>query len=327
MQLDIQLKRVEMAEPIAVSRGAYADAMVIVVELNDGRYRGRGECCPMAHYNESPNSVIDQVNAIRNEIELRHIDRTSLQSRLPAGSARNAIDCAFWDLDAKRDKTSVWELSGISNPGYQKTAMTVVLDTPEKMAANAKTFSAFETIKLKLGPDNVVDSLRAVSAARPDASLSIDVNEGWSRTKLDAYQSCIQAVDAVMVEQPLPADSDQELDQFEGVPLCADESFHTVEDLERVGRYFSYGNIKLDKCGGLTHALELLKRMPDYDLKPMVGCMFSTSLAMGPALVVAAKCEFADLDGPLHLARDRRGGFRIEQGAYNINSSEVWGWS
>jgi L-alanine-DL-glutamate epimerase-like enolase superfamily enzyme len=324
VKVTVAVEQVTMARPVAVSRGAYAHADLVVVTLSDDGLTGRGECSPIAHYGWSAAQTVAEIEAL--SAELPRLSRQALQHRLPPGPTRNAIDCALWDLEAKRAGVSVWELAGIAPPDRQPTAMTLVMSDAADMARQAAKHAAFSTLKLKLGAEGAAEAIRAVRAARPDARLSIDANEGWSMAHMEALYPLFVEAGVAMVEQPLPAHGDAGLAATDApVPLCADESFHHLGDLARVAGLYDYVNIKLDKCGGLTEALAILESAPAHGLKCMVGCMFATSLAVAPALLVAAGCDFVDLDGPLHLSSDRRDAFALANGAYLTQSSALWG--
>lgn len=325
MKIETRIERVRMARPVAVSRGSYPEHDVVVVTLSDGSFRGRGECCAIAHFGLSAEQTVSDIDAASGWID-HGTTREDLLSLLPAGPARNGLDCAMWDLEAARAKQSVWALAGMAEPERAPTAVTILLDSPEDMAAQAVARSAFATLKLKLGGADAEASVRAVRAARPDARLTIDANEAWTTDQLRALLPVFAELGVALVEQPVPAALDGALDSLRGiVPLCADESFHTIDDLEHVAQRYDWVNIKLDKCGGLTAALAIIDAAPAHGLSCMVGCMFATSLAIAPAMIAASRCTVADLDGPLHLATDRDDPFRLENGAYVVDSSSIWG--
>jgi L-alanine-DL-glutamate epimerase-like enolase superfamily enzyme len=314
-----------MRRAITVSRGSYDTAEIVVAKIKDGAFEGRGECCPIAHYGWSADEVLLEIEAFAGSCSA--LSRAGLLASMPAGPARNAIDCALWDLETARSGRSAWELAGLVPPDRQATAMTIVLASPEDMAEQARAFADFQLLKLKLNADEPAEAIRMVRAARPDAILTVDANEGWSVAELEALYRVFEDERVALVEQPLPAGSDEELERSTcPVPICADESFHSTADLEAAARKYQYVNIKLDKCGGLTEALRIVEMAPGYGLRCMVGCMFATSLAIAPALLIAGRCDFADLDGPLHLREDRGlDGFRIQNGEYLTGSSRIWG--
>jgi L-alanine-DL-glutamate epimerase-like enolase superfamily enzyme len=276
--------------------------VVVVAEVTDGQITGRGECVPYARYGETPESVLAQIRAACAE------NRAQLLAEMPAGAARNAIDCAFWDFEAKARDRRAYALAGIDHMRPVLSAYTISLATPEEMAAKAAEVSDFPLLKLKLGGDDGADAerLRAVRAARPKARLIADANEAWRPEDIGALLAVCAETHVELVEQPLPAGDDAVLGAISRpVPVCADESVHTRAELAGlVGRYDAV-NIKLDKTGGLTEALAMESQARALGLKIMVGCMVSTSLSMAPALIAAQNADWADLDGPLLLARDR----------------------
>ncbi len=314
-----------MSRPVTVSRGAYGDHDIIVVTVTDAGYVGRGECCALAHYGLSAKQTIAEIEGAAKALPAQST-REDLLALLPPGPARNGIDCAMWDLESKRKGKSVWALAELTQPARVDTAVTVVLSTPEDMAEQALRWSAHSTLKLKLGGNDAAACLRAVRAARPDAHLAVDANEAWRPEQFMALWPVLEETGVMLIEQPLRSGEDISMPrQGAPAPICADESFHSLRDLELVKGRYDYINIKLDKCGGLTEALRIVEAAPRYGLRCMVGCMFATSLAIAPALVVASVCDFADLDGPLHITNDRAGGFRVTSGAYETNSSQLWG--
>jgi L-Ala-D/L-Glu epimerase len=325
VKIEAMIEHVDMARAVSVSRGAYSGHDVVVVTLTDGPYRGRGECCAIAHFGLSAEQTVSQINAVAPHID-RSTTRRDVLALLPAWPARNGLDCALWDLEACRAGVSVWQLADLQRPASIATAMTIVLGTPEDMAAQAIAHRQFSTLKLKLGPDDPLACLRAVRSARPDARLTVDANEGWSIGQLHDLTPALRGEGIALIEQPLPAAQDAALGSYEGlIPLCADESFHSIEDLAPIAQHYEWINIKLDKCGGLTAALKILDAAPHFGLTCMVGCMFATSLGIAPAMVAASRCGLRDLDGPLHLAHDRRDGFKLKDGAYILGSSDLWG--
>lgn len=324
MKMQITVERWDMARPVAVSRGSYSSSEIVVVELTDGRHVGRGECCPLAHYGHSAGSVRRALESMTPR--LAELNRTTLLGAMPAGPARNALDCAMWDLEARRSGRSVWELAGRVRPPRQPTAMTLVMTSPEDMADQARQHAAFQNLKIKLGPSQAEAMVRAVRAARPDARLAVDANEAWTLAQLESLYPVFVEAGVTLIEQPLRAGQDHDLRQSHApLPLCADESFHASDDLAVVASRYAVVNIKLDKCGGLTEALRILDQAPRHGLRCMVGCMFSTSLAIAPALVVASGCDYADLDGPMHFAQDRPAPLRCVAGAYQADSMSLWG--
>lgn len=311
--------------PFRISRGVKTAAEVVVVEATQDGVTGRGESVPYPRYGESVGSVLAQVaaagEAFQDGLELERI-----ATLLPAGAARNAVDCALWDLRAKLTGRSVGEMTGRPLPDEIVTAVTISLDQPEAMRQAALAVSSAPLIKVKLGSEGSAERLRAVADAAPDAALIVDPNEGWSFAVLDALQPLIAELNVVLIEQPLPADADHDLEGYAPAkPICADESAHTSKDLAALkGRYQAI-NIKLDKAGGLTEALVMLERARALGFQVMTGCMVSSSLGIVPALHVAAASDFADLDGPWWLAQDRPGGVCIEGGRLRRPAPGFWG--
>lgn len=309
-----------------ISRGAKREAQVVVAAISEGAHTGRGECVPYGRYGESIASVLAQIDALKARIEAG-MTRAHLQHACPAGAARNALDCALWDLEAKQSGTPVWELAGLAAPGPCVTAYTLSLDTPEAMGAAAANAAQFGVLKLKLGADAVVESVRAVHDAAPHAKLIIDANEAWDLALLQAVSPRLKALNAVLIEQPLPAGTDDVLAGHDWpVPLCADESCHEIDGLAQLRGRYGLINIKLDKTGGLTGALQLAHAARDLGFGIMVGCMVSTSLAMAPAMMLVGLADFVDLDGPLLLQQDRADGLRSAAGGIlHPPGAALWG--
>jgi L-alanine-DL-glutamate epimerase-like enolase superfamily enzyme len=282
---------------------------------------------PYARYGESVQSVLEAIRSLRVEIE-NGLAREALQQRLPAGAARNALDCALIDLEAKTSGRPAFELLGLAKPVPVRTAFTLSLDTPTAMgevAANAAG-KGFSLLKLKIAGAGDVERVEAVRHAAPSARLIVDANEGWTRDDLTRLTPQLARLDVGLIEQPLKVDQDEFLRDFKSpVPLCADESCHTRADLARVTGRYSHINVKLDKAGGLTEALALGREANARGLQLMVGCMVSTSLAMAPASLLAGMAEFTDLDGPLLLAQDREPGMTYQGDLLYPAARELWG--
>jgi L-alanine-DL-glutamate epimerase-like enolase superfamily enzyme len=307
-----------------ISRGSKTSAEVVVVEIADASAVGRGECVPYPRYGESPESAVRQIAAIQGAIE-DGLSRIELQDRLPAGAARNAVDAALWDLEAKRTGTPVWRLAGLPEPARLTTAYTLSLDTPARMAAAAAA-GARPLLKLKLGGGDDVARVRAVRKSAPDSRLIVDVNEAWTAENFAAAAAAMAALGVALIEQPLAADDDGALAGLaHPVPLCADESCHGDGDLERLGGRYEFVNIKLDKTGGLTAALALAHEAKARGFGIMLGCMLGTSLGMAPASLLAAAVEYVDLDGPLLLDADRTPGIHYEGSVMHPPPSALWG--
>ncbi|MCB1472979.1 MAG: dipeptide epimerase [Rhodobiaceae bacterium] len=329
MSATLDLRTSTESWPIAgsftISRGSKTEAVVVVAEISDGPHTGRGECVPYARYGET-------VEGVRADIELltgrlaAGLDRKGLQDAMPAGAARNALDCAFWDLEAKRAGRRAWELAGLPRPDGIVTAYTLSLKSPGEMRDAAHAAAHRPLIKVKLGGDGDRERIAAVREGAPSSRLIVDANEGWTPDNLEAnLDACLKA-GVELVEQPLPASDDEALRGLEtDVLVCADESAHDTSTLARLAGKYSAINIKLDKTGGLTEALALADAARDMGLSVMVGCMLATSLAMAPALLVATQADFVDLDGPLLLARDREPGLTFDGSTIRTPSADLWG--
>lgn len=309
-----------------IARGAKTEAEVVVVEVADEKTIGRGECVPYPRYGETPASVIAQVETVRAEIEAG-LGRKDLQGRLTAGAARNALDCALLDWEAKAYGKAVIDLLGLPSPVPVRTAYTLSLDTPEKMA-KAATVAAhtYRTIKLKIAGADDLERVEAVRRAAPSARLIADANESWSVDDLHRLTPELARLGVALIEQPLKAGHDDALlGLISPVLLCADESCHTRDDLPRIVGRYSHINIKLDKAGGLTEALALAQEATAAGLNLMIGCMVSTSLSIAPAMLLARLAEFVDLDGPLLLERDRVPGLVYRGDELAPPTAELWG--
>ena len=308
-----------------ISRGAKSVAEVVLAELREEHRRGRGECVPYPRYGESPGQAMAQIEGLRHELE-HGLGRAELQQALPPGAARNALDCALWDLEAKRAGRRVWELAGVPAPGPLVTAFTLSLDAPGAMAREASAERQRPLLKLKLGGAEDLERVRAVRQAAPRSRLIVDANEAWTPETLAELMPEMAALGVALIEQPLPAGADQALAEIERpVPVCADESCHDRASVAELAAKYDYLNIKLDKCGGLTEALGLARAGQEMGLGLMVGCMVGTSLAMAPAMMLGAAAQFVDLDGPLLLARDRRPGLRFEGSTIAPPAAALWG--
>ena len=310
LTLSVRVECWPIAGSFAISRGAKTEAVVVVAELSDGRFRGRGECVPYGRYGETAEGVAATIEAI----DLAHgLDRERLRSVLPPGAARNAVDCALWDLEAKRAGRPAHALAGLAAPKPLTTAFTISLATPEVMAAAAAVVADRALLKVKLGGGDDPARIAAVRRAAPRSELIVDANEGWTPADLASNLAACARAGVTLVEQPLPAGRDEALAQkTRPLPVCADESVHATASLAAlVGRYDAV-NIKLDKTGGLTEALSMAAEAERLGFTLMVGCMVATSLAMAPAMLVAQRARVVDLDGALLLAHDRPDGLRYE---------------
>lgn len=313
-----------IAGVFTIARGSRTVAEVVSVELIDGAHRGVGECVPYARYDETQEGVVAE---IEEWLEAGGGDRASLQEELPPGAARNALDCAFWDLEAKRAGKRVWELAGLPAPKPEITAYTLSLASPDEMAAKAAANAQRPILKVKLGGgEEDIARLRAVRAGAPGARIVVDANEGWTTGLYTEIAPLLLELGVAMVEQPLPSGADAALAHMKRpLPVCADESCHDRSSLAGLAGKYDMINIKLDKTGGLTEALALRDAAREAGLKVMVGCMIGTSLAMAPASLVAQGAEFTDLDGPLLLARDRRPGLTFDERGVHPPTPDLWG--
>jgi L-alanine-DL-glutamate epimerase-like enolase superfamily enzyme len=309
----------------AISRGAKTEAVVVVAELGDGKAVGRGECVPYARYGETVETVTAAIEMLRPRLEAG-LDREGLQAAMPAGAARNAVDCAFWDIEAKRSGRAVHELAGLPAPGPLTTAYTISLGTPEAMAAAAREVAGRELLKVKLGAAGDPERIAAVRAAAPNAVLIVDANEGWTEANLEPNLAACSAAGVALVEQPLPEGKDEALASIAHfIPICADESAHDCASLAALAGKYDAVNVKLDKAGGLTEALAVADEARRMRLSLMAGCMVATSLAMAPAILLAQTARFVDLDGPLLLARDREHGLVYRDSLVFPPVPELWG--
>lgn len=314
-----------IAGSFTISRGSRTTAHVVKVIIRDGKAIGTSECVPYARYNETIESVVEQIESLRTAIE-SGITREILQKMLPAGAARNALDCALWDLDAKRLGKTVWQLAGIAKPIGVLTAYTISLGTPEKMAADTKKASGRSVLKIKLGGDGDTERMLAVRAAAPTATLILDANEAWNEKTFPSFMKTAHKIKADLIEQPLPSSNDGILENIQRlIPICADESLHTRAELSQLRRRYDCINIKLDKSGGLTEALLLKQEAEAAGFMIMIGCMVSTSLSMAPAMLLAQGAQFVDLDGPLLLAKDRSPAITYDGSTIFPPEPELWG--
>jgi L-alanine-DL-glutamate epimerase-like enolase superfamily enzyme len=308
-----------------ISRGSKTASEVVVVELAAQGHMGRGECLPYARYGESVDSVIAVIESVRWDLT-NGLDRQALQSALPAGAARNALDCAFWDLEAKRAGKDVATLAGLSALHSLTTVYTLSLDTPAAMGRAAAAEAHRPLLKLKVTGEGDLDRVAAVHANAPKARLVVDANEGWTAEHYVAFAPELKRLGVEMIEQPLPAKADAALAGVaHPIPVCADESCHDTASLPSITGRYEMINIKLDKTGGLTEALRLRRAAEAAGLGIMVGCMIATSLAMAPAILVAQGARIVDLDGPLLLARDRDHGLRYEGSTVFPPDPALWG--
>ncbi len=321
MKIDVSQDSFPLKSAFRISRGSKTTADVVTVKLTRNGVQGWGECVPYARYGETAESVNEQLQSVP-----PHITRAELIETLPAGAARNALDCAIWDLTAKEKNSRVWQLANLPKPQPVQTAFTLSLDTVENMTRAAAQNAQRPILKLKLGIPNDLDRLVAVRNAAPDAKLVIDANEGWT---IDDYRLLIDRLvdmEIALIEQPFPAGLDACLiDLNRPIPICADESVHTSSDLPALVGKYDCVNIKLDKSGGLTAAIDLKAKAQAMGFDIMVGCMVGTSLAMAPALLLASDATLVDLDGPLLLAKDREHPISYDARGMHPAPVELWG--
>ncbi len=326
MELSAQIERWPLAGAFTISRGSKTEAVVVTVELRDGTHRGRGECVPYARYGETPDGVVAAIEAMRAALR-SGLARAALQTAMPAGAARNALDCAIWDLDAKRAGRPVHELAGLTAPKPRVTAYTISLDAPAAMAEAAKRAASRPLLKVKLGGGgDEGERIATVRRAAPKAELIVDANEGWGEHDLQRNLAACADAGVTLIEQPLPEGRDAALARIaRPIPICADESVHDRASLDALAGKYDAVNIKLDKAGGLTEALALAAAAERRGLTVMVGCMVATSLAMAPAMLVAQRAGVVDLDGPLLLAKDRPAGLRYVGSLAYPPGPALWG--
>ena len=321
MQINVTEDTFRLKQAFVISRGSRTEARVLTVCVERDGVLGYGECVPYARYDETMESVADQIRGLK-----LPFTRQELQDMLPGGAARNAVDCALWDLEAKQAGKRVWDLAGLPEPGPEITAFTLSLGTPESMRTEAAKNAHRPLLKVKLGGEGDLERLRAVRSGAPDAAMIVDANEGWTPESYAALALELLALGVKMVEQPLPAGADDALrDMDRPLPVCADESCHDRASLPALTGKYDMVNIKLDKTGGLTEAL-LLKQeaiAQGYDI--MIGCMVGSSLAMAPAVLLAQGAAFTDLDGPLLLSEDRANALKFDDLGVHPPDAKLWG--
>ncbi len=321
MRIDVKRDVFKLAQVFTISRGSRTEAQVLTVTVTDGDHSGRGECVPYARYDETLDSVAAQIAGLTGGVT-----RASLFEVLPAGAARNAVDCALWDLEAKRAGKRVWDLAGLPVPGPEITAYTLSLDTPEAMRAQAGKNAHRPLLKIKLGTPDDMPRLEAVRAGAPASRIIVDANEGWSAEVYAELAPHLVRLGVALVEQPLPAGADDALIGMDRpVPVCADESCHDRASLAKLAGKYDVVNIKLDKTGGLTEALALRDAARADGFGIMVGCMVGSSLAMAPATLVAQGAMITDLDGPLLLAEDRDNALDFDDAGVHPPVAALWG--
>jgi L-Ala-D/L-Glu epimerase len=325
IKVNVRRENWPIAGTFAISRGAKTQAEVVVVELDDGTHLCRGECVPYGRYGETVRGVVEAIEALAPRLEAG-LRRAELQNVLPAGAARNALDCALWDLEAKCSGRRAFELAGLPLPRPLTTAYTISIGAPDTMAEAARKASHRPLLKIKLGADGDAARITAVRNAAPKSELIADANEGWTAGNLDANLRACAAAGVKLVEQPLPADNDAALASIaRAIPVCADESVHARHSIAALAGKYDAINIKLDKAGGLTEALAMAETARALKLSIMVGCMVCTSLSIAPAILVAQGASTVDLDGPLLLDHDRPDGLRYDGSRLFPPDAKLWG--
>lgn len=315
-----------LAEVFTISRGSRTEVRIVTVELSDGRLTGRGESAPNKRYGETAESVRATLENLRPALA-EGLDRHTLQNRLPAGAARNALDCAFWDLEAKQTGKRAHEIADLPPPHALDIYYTISLAAPDAMAKAAqKAIRQWPRLKIKLGAEGDIERIRAIRAAVPNTELIVDANEGWSPDNLAANMAACTNAGVALIEQPLPAAADAALAQTERpVPVCADESIHDRQMLAGLKGKYDVINIKLDKTGGLTEALALANEAKAMGFNLMVGCMIATSLGIAPAILIGQQARFVDLDGAALLAKDRPYALVYAEGRVGLPEPALWG--
>jgi L-alanine-DL-glutamate epimerase-like enolase superfamily enzyme len=324
-KLAARIERWPIAGAFTISRGAKTEAITVVAEVSQGGHTGRGECVPYARYGETPEATLAALLSMREALG-KGLGRQALQAALPAGAARNALDCALLDLEAKIGSRRAWELLGRPAPRACTTAFTISLGTPEAMAAATAKAADRPLLKIKLGGDGDGERISAVRKEAPESELIVDANEAWTPDNLEENLAACEAVGVTLVEQPLPAGQDAALARIRRpMAVCADESVHDCASLNGLRERYDAINIKLDKAGGLTEALAMADAAQALGFEIMVGCMVATSLSMAPAMLLTPQARFVDLDGPLLLAGDRDGGLRYDGSTVYPPDAALWG--
>jgi L-alanine-DL-glutamate epimerase-like enolase superfamily enzyme len=324
-KLVARIERWPIAGSFTISRGAKTEAVTVVAELSHGGHIGRGECVPYPRYGETPEATLAALTSMLEPVA-RGLDRHALQAAMPAGAARNALDCALLDLEAKTRGMRVWDLIGRPAPRACTTAYTISLGSPEAMAAATAKAARRPLLKIKLGGDGDGARIAAVRKSAPESELIVDANEAWTDANLEQNLAECAELGVTLVEQPLPAGKDQALARIRRpLAVCADESVHDRASLDGLRERYDAVNIKLDKTGGLTEAMAMADAAHALGFEIMVGCMVATSLSMAPAMLLAQQARFVDLDGPLLLVRDRDGGLRYDGSTIYPPDAELWG--
>lgn len=309
-----------------IARDTKTQIDVVEVHISRGGVTGRGECRPYSRYDESVDSVIAQIESVRSNIKIG-TKRDALRNIMPAGAARNALDCALWDLEAKTKGQPIWQLAKLPAPKPLRTAFTLSLDTPQIMAEAARAASQYKVLKIKIGASDGLNCAKSVMAARPDAQLIVDANEAISLRELPGFREALRDWPVLMIEQPVHASCTDTFSNPDALPiLCADEALHEACDLARLwSQGYRAVNIKLDKCGGLTAGLDLMRAAKSMGFVTLAGCMVGSSLAMAPMLLLAQLADYVDLDGPALLASDIKNGVKYERDLVYPPKTELWG--
>lgn len=324
-ELTIRRESFPLVAPFRIARGTKLAADVVAVELRQGDKTGRGESVPYGRYGESIASVIDEMETFRSRL-VAGMGRDELQAVLPPGAARNALDAALWDLEWRLSSVPVWAQLARAPNAALVSAMTISIDTPERMGAAAARIAHTGLIKIKVDATDAAARINAVRQSAPKARLMVDANESWNIQTLRDMQSTLERCGVELLEQPLPADADDDLLGYSSrIPICADEACHVTTDLPRLRERYQAVNIKLDKSGGLTEAWRLLRAARADGFRIMVGCMVCSSLGIAPALEIARDAEFIDLDGPLWLEHDHADGVVLKDGLLLPPAPGFWG--
>ena len=314
----------KLHKPFKISRNVHTSSDVVVCEISDGTHTGQSEAAGVSYHGETVDSIIADVEAVRVDVSA-DVSREALLNLMSPGGARNLIDCALWDLEAKQSGKSVWETIGWQ-PEPVTTVYTVGIDDADNMREDAAQHSDYPMIKVKVGIGDPLEQIAAIRAGAPDSLIVIDANQAWTVDDLDRYAADLKELGVVMIEQPLCTDGDEALRSYDSpLPLCADESCDTSADLERLAGLYSVVNIKLDKTGGLTEALVLAAKAESMGFDLMVGNMLGSSLAMAPAFVIAQRCKYVDIDGPLLQSEDCENPMHYEHGVVQVFKSDLWG--
>ena len=323
-QVTVVQKRWPLHKPFKISRDVARHAETVICEISDGAHTGRGEAAGVSYSGETLDSIQQQVESVAGQVEAG-ITRDELQSMMPPGGARNAIDCALWDLEAKQTGQTIWQMIGWE-PQPVTTVYTVGIDSPRKMKKDAAKHSDHAFIKVKVGIGDPVEQIAAINAGAPNSAIVIDANQAWTVADLEKHAETLKSMGVEMIEQPLDRNADDTLRNYDApLPLCADESCATSADLERLHGLYSMVNIKLDKTGGLTEALKLAEQALSMGFELMVGNMLGSSLAMAPSFVIAQKCRYVDIDGPLLQSQDCDNAMHYEHGRVDVFTPALWG--